>query len=86
MPCSLLYSVADIFEDPHYAARGNLLEMDDAVNGRTVVPAPFPKMTDAEGVVEHLGLPLGACNDDILEGLLKLDPSHIASLKQRGII
>jgi crotonobetainyl-CoA:carnitine CoA-transferase CaiB-like acyl-CoA transferase len=86
VPCSLLYNVADIFEDPHYAARGDLLEMNDAVNGQTVVPAPFPRMSETPGVVEHLGLPLGACNQAIYEGLLKIEPSRLAALKERKII
>jgi crotonobetainyl-CoA:carnitine CoA-transferase CaiB-like acyl-CoA transferase len=86
VPCSLLYSVADIFEDAHYKARGDLLVVDDPINGRTVVPAPFPRMSETPGTVEHLGLPLGACNREIFEGLLKLDPARIEALKQKGII
>jgi crotonobetainyl-CoA:carnitine CoA-transferase CaiB-like acyl-CoA transferase len=58
VPCSLLYSVADIFQDPHYQARGDLLTVDDKVNGRLVVPAPFPRMSETPPTVDHLGLPL----------------------------
>lgn len=86
VPCSLLYSVADIFSDPHYAARGDLLSMQDPVNGEIVVPAPFPKMSETPAVVEHLGLPLGACNEEIFGGLLGLTPLQIEGLKERSVI
>jgi crotonobetainyl-CoA:carnitine CoA-transferase CaiB-like acyl-CoA transferase len=39
VPCSPLLSVADIFDDPHYQARGDLLSMQDDINGAVVVPA-----------------------------------------------
>lgn len=86
VPCSLLYSVADIFEDEHYKARGDLLAMNDPVNGDVVVPAPFPKMSETEMRVDHLGLPLGACNNEIFGDLLGLSQDDIAALAAKGVI
>ena len=86
MPCSLLYSVADIFEDPHYRARGDLVEVDDAVNGRVTVPAAFPRMSRTAQRLDHLGLPLGACNREIYEGLLGLSSATMDELRSKGVI
>jgi crotonobetainyl-CoA:carnitine CoA-transferase CaiB-like acyl-CoA transferase len=86
VPCSLLYSVADIFADPHYAARGDLLSLDDGVNGPLTVPAPFPKLSATPAAVSHLGLPLGASNREIYEGLLGMGADEIAALSAAGTI
>ena len=86
VPCSLLYSVADIFEDPHYRARGDLVEVDDGVNGRVTVPAAFPRMSRTAQRLDHLGLPLGACNREIYEGLLGLSPATMDELRSKGVI
>lgn len=86
VPCSLLYSVADIVADPHYAAREDLLRIDDPVNGEVLVPAPFPKMSEASGRIDHLGLPLGASNEEIYQGLLGMSEDDMASLRDRGVI
>lgn len=86
MPCSLIYNIEDIFNDPHYAARGDLLTMDDPVNGEVTVPAPFPKLSATPGEVRHLGLPLGASNHEVYGDLLGLSDVEIDDMKARGII
>lgn len=86
VPCSPLLSVADIFDDPHYQARGDLLSMQDDINGAVVVPAPFPRMSETPPHIDHLGLPLGACNDEIYGRLLGLDADRLAVLKSKNII
>ena len=86
VPCSLLLSIADIFADPHYKARGDLLTVKDPVNGELVVPAPFPRMSEAATRVDHLGLPLGACNQEIYGGLLRMSDGEIQELTAKGII
>jgi crotonobetainyl-CoA:carnitine CoA-transferase CaiB-like acyl-CoA transferase len=86
VPCSLLYSVADIFQDPHYRERGDLLMVDDEINGRLVVPAPFPRMSETPAIVEHLGLPLGACNREVFQDMLGMSSEEIEDLKKNGVI
>ena len=86
VPCSLLYSAADIFSDPHYQDRGDLLTVDDPVNGRVTVPAPFPRFSETPPQLDHLGLPLGACNGEIYGGLLGLSPAAIDDLQRKGVI
>jgi crotonobetainyl-CoA:carnitine CoA-transferase CaiB-like acyl-CoA transferase len=86
VPCGLLYSVEDIFNDPHYAAHGDLLKVDDPVNGEMTVPAPFPKFSEMTPVVRHLGRPLGADNDEVFREVLGLSAQEIERLKAAGVV
>ena len=42
VPVGTAYSAADIFADPHMAARGDLVAIDDPVIGAVRQQAPFP--------------------------------------------
>ena len=51
MPVGTAYSAADIFADPHMAARGDLVPVDDPVIGAVRQQAPFPRLTKNPGAV-----------------------------------
>jgi len=86
IPCGPINSVADIFKDPQFKARGNLLEIEDADVGRIVVPAVFPKLSLTPGHVDHLGRRLGQDNNDVYRSLAGLSESEINDLKSQGVI
>ena len=44
VPVGTAYSAADIFADPHMAARGDLVSVDDPVIGPVRQQAPFPRL------------------------------------------
>jgi crotonobetainyl-CoA:carnitine CoA-transferase CaiB-like acyl-CoA transferase len=44
VPVGTAYSAADIFNDPHMAARGDLVSIDDPVIGAVRQQAPFPRL------------------------------------------
>ena len=46
-------TMAQIFKDPHYAARANLVGVDDDKLGRVVMPAVIPKLSRTPGQVRH---------------------------------
>ncbi|MGH9051084.1 MAG: CaiB/BaiF CoA transferase family protein, partial [Acidimicrobiia bacterium] len=56
VPVATAYTAADMFADPHFAARGDLLEIDDPVAGSMRQQAPFPR-TVGEPVVAPSGAP-----------------------------
>jgi crotonobetainyl-CoA:carnitine CoA-transferase CaiB-like acyl-CoA transferase len=85
-PVSKLLSIADIFADPQYAARGNLLRIDDPRAGELIVPAPAPRLSLTPSQVRSAGPALGDANADILGGMLGLSPDQLAGLKVRGVI
>jgi crotonobetainyl-CoA:carnitine CoA-transferase CaiB-like acyl-CoA transferase len=86
VPCGPVLSVDQIFNDPHYAARGNLKTMQDLRAGEIVVPNVVPRLSLTPGRIEHLGPALGSSTDDILGSLLHMAPARIAELRAKGVI
>jgi crotonobetainyl-CoA:carnitine CoA-transferase CaiB-like acyl-CoA transferase len=78
--------IADIFADPHFRARGNLVEVDVPGVGPVVVPAVIPRLSETPGEITHLGPPLGDATEEVLGGLLGLDPDEIARLRRAGVV
>ncbi len=67
VPCGPVYSIDEIFEDPQYAARGNILRMQDPRAGELAVPNLVPRLTETPGKVNWLGMELGAHNTEIYQ-------------------
>lgn len=86
VPAGPINSIADIFADPHFAARENLLRLTDAVVGEVPIPNVVPRLSETPGRVEALGPALGEAVDEIYGGWLGLDATEIAALKARGVI
>jgi crotonobetainyl-CoA:carnitine CoA-transferase CaiB-like acyl-CoA transferase len=86
VPAAPLNSISDIFADPHFQARDNLVSVDDDVLGEVVVPGVVPKLSASPGRVDHLGPRLGDGNDRIYGGLLGLSEADIAALKAKGVV
>jgi len=86
VPCGPVYSIDEIFEDPQYAARENILRVDDPRAGVLAVPNLVPRMSATPGRVNWLGPELGAHNDEIYRGLLGLDDGELQRLKDAAVI
>ena len=86
VPCGPIYSIADIFDDPQYAARGNLLKVEDPRVGELVIPAALPRLSGTPAAFRHTGRGLGADHAAVFGGLLGLDETEIARLAQAGTI
>lgn len=84
VPCSKIYSIKDIFEDPHYAAREDILEVPHPVLGTIKMPGIFPKFKQNPGQIRWAGPALGEHNKEVYEGLLGLDGARLAALKEEG--
>jgi formyl-CoA transferase len=85
-PVSPIYSIADIFADPHYEARGDIVAPEDPVAGRVPMPAVTPRFSRTPGGVRHVGPELGAHNAEIYGGLLGLSADEQAQLCADGVI
>ena len=84
-PASLIYSIADIFEDPQYRARGNI-KMKDSRAGPIAVPNVVPRLSATPGEIRWLGEGLGAQNEEIFMNLLDLSSEEISDLRAAGVI
>ncbi len=56
---SLIFSIADIFEDPQYRARGNI-KMMPSRGGEIAVPEVVPRLSGTPGNIDWLGEGRGA--------------------------
>ncbi len=72
IPCSRLYDIADIAGDPHFRARGSVLEVADPLVGKTLQFGPTLRFDGAkpEEVVAWTGPAVGAHTEYVLEKLL----------------
>lgn len=86
VPCGPVNSIADIFQDPQFKARENLLTVHDPEVGEVVIPNVLPKLSDTPGRVASLGPALGNGNLAIYGDLLGLSEAKIAALKDKGVI
>lgn len=86
VPCAEIYSIREIFEDPQYAARENLLRIDDPRVGELVVPAAVPKLSETPATFRHAGRALGADNADVYGSLLGMDEDELHRHADAGVI
>lgn len=86
VPIGPINSIADIFADPHIAARGSLLSVEDARVGEVVVPNVVPRLSATPGRLASLGPDLGQHNDAVYRGRLGLDDETLAALRAAGVI
>jgi crotonobetainyl-CoA:carnitine CoA-transferase CaiB-like acyl-CoA transferase len=86
VPVATAYTAADIFADPHFAVRGDLVTVDDPVVGPIRQQAPFPRHA---GEIPHApaGAPeLGAHTDEVLGELLGLTAGEIDALRAKNVV
>lgn len=86
VPAGPVFSIDEIFDDPHYAARGNLAARHDERVGDLSVPNVVPRLTATPGRIDWLGPALGAHTNAVLHDLLGLSPEEIDRLRDEGVI
>ena len=86
VPCGPVYAIDEIFKDAQYAARGNILRVQDARIGELAVPNLVPRLSETPGEVRWLGPALGAHNDAVYRDMLGLDDGELRRLRDTGVI
>ena len=81
VPASTIYTVADMFADPHYRARG-LFESVEAGGRALVLPAMLPRLAATPGGTDWAGPELGAHNVEVFCGELGLSADELAELQR----
>ncbi len=86
VPVGKVNSIADIFEDEHFQARGNLAHVEEDGLGEVVIPGVVPTLSETPGRITNLGPPLGNATYEILRELLDISGDEIRRLRQHKII
>lgn len=86
VPIGPLNSIADIFNDEHFQARGNLACVEAEGVGGVVVPNVIPTLSETPGRITNLGPPLGNATYEVLRELLNISAEEIKNLRSRKII
>lgn len=79
-------SAEELCRDPHIAARGSVVEVEEAPGRTRLVQAPAGRFSGFAGRVGDRGPDLGEHTDEILSGLLGMDPTAIDELRSRGVL
>jgi crotonobetainyl-CoA:carnitine CoA-transferase CaiB-like acyl-CoA transferase len=86
VPVATAYTSADIFADPHFEARHDLVTVDDPVIGALRQQAPYPRRV-GETPTAPTGAPrLGEHTDSVLSELLHLSTADIEALRAKGVV
>ena len=85
VPAGRIYNVADIVADPHYQARGMILDADLPGGAKVKMPGIVPKLSETPGSVNWQGPALGQHTDSVL-GELGMSAADIAQLKHSGVV
>lgn len=85
IPTSRVYTIADIYQDPHFAGRDMLVRVPHPELGHTTQAGVVPKLSRTPGAIRHTGPDIGADTARVLQEL-GLAADEIQSLQQRKII
>lgn len=86
VPAARIYTVADIFADPHYKARNMLVDVEDDVLGPVTLAGVVPKLSKSPGAIRWPGRDTGADTRKILQQDLGLSSDEIDTLASQGIV
>jgi formyl-CoA transferase len=85
--CGPIYTIADIFEDPQFQARGMLVEHEDPEFGPYIGPGITPKFSATPCEVRWSATwEEGSHNSDVYGGLLGLSDAELSELKEEGVL
>lgn len=86
IPCAPVNTIPDLWNDPHFRERKEIVELDHPVLGKVpVTVTPFrPSRTPLR--IATAAPDLGANNVEVLKNYLKKTDEEIAQLKEKGII
>ena len=84
VPCGRIFRAPDMLEDPQFAARQSIVEVDHPVFGKVKMQNAFPRLSETPGSVRWPGPALGAHTREVLESL-GVDAGRLADLVARKI-
>ncbi len=86
VPVSLVYTIADIFADPHYRARDMLAALPHPALGPLTLTGVVPKLSESPGRIVHVGPEIGADTAEVLGALLGIGAEELDALRAASIV
>jgi crotonobetainyl-CoA:carnitine CoA-transferase CaiB-like acyl-CoA transferase len=86
VPSSRVYTIADIYQDPHFKAREMLVEVPHPTLGHTTQAGVVPKLSATPGSIRRSGPDLGVDGERILRERLGWDDAAIAAARAEGAL
>ena len=86
VPVATAYSATEIALDPHFAARGDLVLVDDPVLGAVRQQAPYPRLAGEERATPAGAPRLGEHNREVWCGLVGLSAEELSNLEKKGVV
>ena len=86
VPATRIFTVADIFNDPHYRARKAIVNVADEHMGEVAMAGVVPRLSDTPGIVRHAGRDVGQDSREVLRDVLGLADGRIDELTKSGVI
>jgi crotonobetainyl-CoA:carnitine CoA-transferase CaiB-like acyl-CoA transferase len=80
-----VYDIADIYADPYFVDRDNIIEVPDAELGMVKMQGIAPKLTGYSQRVTHAGPRRGIDNEEVYTSVLGMSPERLAELHSAGI-
>ena len=86
VPAGKLFTAEDMLSDEQYAARGNVVEVEDPDIGPFPMQNVVPRLTETPGEIRWTGPKLGQHNDEIYGEVLGMGEEDLDAMRERGII
>ena len=87
VPCALVNSVRDLFEDPQVKARENIVPVSVPGLGTVHMPGVVPRLSGTPGEIRFAGARVpGLDNEEIYLGRLELERAEYDRLQAKGVI
>lgn len=82
----IIYSIEDIVADPHYEARGTIIDVESATLGTLKMSAVHPRLNGTPAPAVQSAPALGEHTDEVLRDIAGLSDEQIAELRRSGIV
>ncbi|HXQ23252.1 MAG TPA: CoA transferase [Candidatus Acidoferrales bacterium] len=86
VPVTRAHSIADISADPHYAAREDIVTVDDPSIGPVRMQAVYPRLSATPGRIQRGAPKLGEHNQEVYGTVLGLSAAELVALQADGVI
>ncbi len=86
IPCTQVYTAAEIAADPQFRERGMVREVDDPLFGRVLHTGVVPYLSQTGGAIRWAGPRIGQHTDEVLGELLGLSSAEISALRTEGVV